>query len=135
MKVIALWVALSGFLFANVSVTVSIVPQKYFVKKIAGEKVEVSVMVHPGDSPATYEPSPKQMADLAKSDIYFAIGVPFEKRWLPRFQNVAKETKFVDVAKGVEKRAIDGDKQGNNHLRNKDKLDPHIWLNPKLVKS
>ena len=58
-------------------VFVSILPQKYFVEKIGGDSVEVSVMVQPGASPATYEPKPKQMVALATSDIYFAIGVPF----------------------------------------------------------
>ena len=49
-------------------VFVSILPQKYFVEKIGGDSVEVAVMVLPGASPATYEPKPKQMVALAKSD-------------------------------------------------------------------
>ena len=44
-----------------VSVFVSIMPQKYFVEKIGGNLVDVSVMVKPGVSPATYEPKPKQI--------------------------------------------------------------------------
>ena len=34
-------------------VTVSILPQKYFVERIGGDRVEVSVMVLPGANPAT----------------------------------------------------------------------------------
>jgi zinc transport system substrate-binding protein len=40
------------------------------------------VMVKPGASPATYEPKPRQMAELSKAKLYFSIGVPFEKAWL-----------------------------------------------------
>ena len=36
------------------NVTVSILPQKYFVEKIAGDKINVNVMVKAGFSPATY---------------------------------------------------------------------------------
>jgi zinc transport system substrate-binding protein len=74
-----------SFLYAQKTVTVSIVPQKYFVEKIAKEKIAVNVMVQPGFSPATYEPKTSQMRDLLSSDIYFSIGVPFEESWLSIF--------------------------------------------------
>ncbi len=44
---------------APVEVFVSILPQKYFVERIGGERVVVSVMVGPGQRFATYEPMPK----------------------------------------------------------------------------
>ena len=37
------------------SVFVSILPQKYMVERIGGDRVAVTVMVGPGNSPATYE--------------------------------------------------------------------------------
>ncbi|MEA3338349.1 MAG: zinc ABC transporter substrate-binding protein, partial [Chloroflexota bacterium] len=43
------------------NVVVSIVPQQYFVERIGGEHVNVTVMVPPGFSPATYEPKPEQL--------------------------------------------------------------------------
>jgi zinc transport system substrate-binding protein len=57
-------------------VTVSIIPQKYFVEKIGGPLVEIEVMVPPGATPEQYEPKPKQMAAISMSKIYFACGVP-----------------------------------------------------------
>ena len=69
----------------RVKVFVSIPPQKYFVEKIGGDLVDISVMVLPGFSPATYEPKPKQMVKLTESRIYFAIGVFFEEVWLKKF--------------------------------------------------
>ena len=56
----------------DIPVFVSIVPQKYFVEKIGGELVRVSIMVEPGASPATYEPKPSQMVALSMSRIYYA---------------------------------------------------------------
>jgi zinc transport system substrate-binding protein len=54
-------------------VFVSIVPQHYFVQQIGKDLVDIQVMVQPAASPATYEPKPKQMVDLSKAKIYFAI--------------------------------------------------------------
>ncbi|MGD9350755.1 MAG: zinc ABC transporter substrate-binding protein, partial [Desulfobacterales bacterium] len=65
-------------------VFVSINPQKFFVQQIGGNRVSVQVMVPAGASPATYEPKPRQMVDLSKTSIYFAIGVPFENVWLKK---------------------------------------------------
>ena len=62
----------------RVKVFVSILPQAFFVEQVGGSRVEIDVLVGPGQSPATYEPTPKQMARLPRADIYFSIGVPFE---------------------------------------------------------
>ncbi len=42
-------------------VSVSILPQKYFLERLAGDLVEVNVMIPPGASPATYEPTVSQL--------------------------------------------------------------------------
>jgi zinc transport system substrate-binding protein len=107
-------------------VYVSIVPQKYFVEKIGGALVNVSVMVKPGANPATYEPKPRQMVDLSKTKIYFAIGVPFEKVWLKKIAAANPKMLVVHTEKGIEKKSMKANKpQGIN--------DPHIWLSPPLV--
>jgi len=125
-------------------VFVSILPQKYFVEKIGGDFVEVAVMVQPGASPATYEPKPKQMVALAKSDIYFAIGVPFEKTWLPKIVATNSRMHLVHTQAGIEKMAMkahharQGESKhqygetepGSDHHTGKD---PHVWLSPPLV--
>ena len=48
-------------------VFVSILPERYLVARLAGARAVVSVMVGPGESPATYEPHPRQMANLANA--------------------------------------------------------------------
>lgn len=84
-------------------VFVSILPQKYFVEQIAGDTVDVEVMVMPGASPATYEPRPRQMAMLAKADVYLAIGVPFERTWLPRIKSTNPKLNIVHIDKALRK--------------------------------
>ena len=70
-------------------VAVSIPPQKYFVKKIGGDHVDVTVMVPTGAEPHTYEPKPQQLISLSKSSIYFTIGITFTKS--PQLRFVAGE--------------------------------------------
>jgi len=104
--------------YAVVNVAVSILPQRFFVKKIAKNKVNVVVLVPPGYNPATYEPKPSQIVQVERARIYFAIGVPFEKVWLKRFMCLNKKLIIVHTDKGIKKR----------------NGDPHIWLSPPLVK-
>ena len=63
-------------------------------------------MVMPGASPATYEPSPKQMADLEKAKAYFSIGVPFEATWLKRFAGANPAMKIIRTDSGITKRPM-----------------------------
>ena len=85
-----------------ITVTVSILPQKYFVEKIAGDAVTVSAMVAPGSNPAVYEPRPSQMNALAHSRIYFAIGVPFERVWLKKMAALNPKMEIVHTDRSIE---------------------------------
>lgn len=107
---------------AALNVTVSILPQKYFVERIGGENVAVNVMVLPGESPATYEPKPDQLRALSEAQAYVSIGVPFENAWLARISSANPDMLMVDTTQGIER------------LGDPEHPDPHIWLSPRLVK-
>ena len=92
-----------GFATDKVPVFVSIVQQKYFVQQIGKDLVDVQVMVQPGASPATYEPKPRQMADLSKTKIYFAISVPFENAWLSKIAAANPNMRVIHTDHGIEK--------------------------------
>ncbi len=128
-------------LSANVSaapfnVFASILPQKYFLKKVGGEHVHVLVMVSPGANPATYEPKPGQMVALSTAKAYFSIGVPFEKTWLPRIMGLYKQLPVIRTDEGIAKDPLwharpKGEKISDSTRL--DGLDPHIWTSPPLV--
>ena len=59
---------------AKLLAAVSIAPQAYFLKQIAGDRAEVVVMVPAGADAHTYEPRPRQLAELGKAAVYFAGG-------------------------------------------------------------
>ena len=118
--------------FAKVNVVVSILPEETFVKKIGGEHVVVTTMVQPGSEPHSYEPKPSQMKMLSKADVYFAIGVGFEKSWLDKFKAQNPKLSIVDVSKGIKRVKM----VGHHHERDNEHeiLDPHVWLSPSNAK-
>lgn len=124
------------------TVFVSILPQKFFLEQIAGNSLTIEVMVLPGASPATYEPKPSQMRQLAESRAYFAIGVPFEKAWLDRISGVNPDMQVIHTDAQVTKLAMtstplteeDEHHHDHNHHHDHSGMDPHIWLSPPLVK-
>jgi zinc transport system substrate-binding protein len=106
----------------TLKVTVSILPQRYFVERAGGAYVDVNVMVRPGESPETYEPKPDQLRALGAADLYFSIGVPFESAWLGRFSAANPDMTMVDTTQGIQR------------IGGPENPDPHIWLSPTLVK-
>lgn len=96
-------------------VTVSILPQKYFVERIGGEHVEVNVMVAPGDSPHTYEPKPEQMTALSNSVAYFSIGVDFEDAWLDKIAAANEDMLMMDTIAGIERMPMDAHEHADEH--------------------
>lgn len=103
---------------AELNVAVSILPQRYFVKKIGGDHVSVLVMAGPGELPLTYEPPKREFKAMKDRDAYFLMGIPPEDTWLPNITKANPAIKIVDTTLGIER--------PHN--------DPHIWLSPRLVK-
>jgi zinc transport system substrate-binding protein len=144
------WTSLGGdFASAGepIPVFVSVPPQKYFVEKIGGSLVKVSVMVPPGANPHIYEPRPHQMTALAKSRIYFAIGATFETVWLPKFAKLNPQMRIVHTDKGIDKIAmvahhheeeeVVGGKDRTEHAHREEPPgtpDPHVWVAPPEVR-
>jgi len=116
---------------AEVNVAVSIPPQAYFVERVAGDLAEVVVLLPPGSSLATYEPTPGKMAALDRADVYFRIGVPFEDPLIEKARDTLDNLRIVDTRKGIELRPM-GDEDGEHAHAGRG--DPHIWLDPLLVK-
>ncbi len=139
-----------------INVYVSILPQKYFVERIAGEYARVQVLVKPGKNPSTYSPSPDQIKQLTTSDIFFRIGVPFENGFLHKIKAISGIIQIVDTRKGIVLREMKShdhdhdhdqtdqtdqtdhlDTLGGQETDNQDPTgkDPHIWMSPLLVKT
>ncbi len=121
----------------TLDVFVSILPLSYLVEQIGGEYVNVYVLVDPGKSPETFEPTPRQMAALAGADLYFAVGrLPFEKQLLEKIRESSSNLEIVITAESIKHRLMTSDREhpemyGHSH----DLVDPHVWLSPPLLKT
>jgi len=122
------------------TVVVSIPPQAWIVETVGGEHVEVEVMLPPGAAPSTYEPRPRQMENLGRASLYFTIGAPFEKGWMPRFESTNDQMRVVDTIERIARRPMirhDHDPEPDHGGHDEPAgagVDPHVWLAPPLVR-
>lgn len=132
----------------KLSVFVSILPQKYFAEKLLGENGNIEVLIGPGQSPHTYEPLPQQMGKLSRSDIFFTVGIPFEKALMGKLVNLCPNLKVIASDDGIEKRIMTEEhayhEEHANHEHHEEsghhheevhhhgvgEKDPHFWLDP-----
>lgn len=93
-----------------------------FARNVAGDDADVVQLLKPNVDPHDFEPSPKDVHDLARADVLVENGVGLEHGWLDSAVQAAgfKGTQ-VDTSKGVAVRGEAGDEHG----------DPHIWHDPR----
>lgn len=114
-------------------ITVSILPERTFVQKIAGDDFEINLLIPPGSSPAAYTLLPSQLKDIARSALWLRIGyIGFEQSWKDKIEQANTKMKVVNLSEGLDLIAEEEEQHGDHiHL---DGVDPHTWLSPRLVK-
>lgn len=108
---------------------VSLAPYRYFVNEISSHLVDVNLMVPPGASAHTYEPTPRQMIQASKADLWFRLGEPFEEKAVKALQEANPRLDPVDLREGIPLL-----RDQCTHCRAKGGEDLHIWLSPRLAK-
>lgn len=121
-------------------VTVSIPPIKYLVDRISGNELDVNVMVATGACQETYEPTPVQMKDVAKSSIFFGISnLEFEQKWLQNIKANNAKLSYKNLAEGIyeepEACTHTEAEHEHGHHHSHGGVDPHFWLSPKNYKA
>ncbi|MBA3957709.1 MAG: zinc ABC transporter substrate-binding protein [Parachlamydiaceae bacterium] len=113
-------------------VLVSIAPYQFAVKAIGGATVTVDLLVPPGASFHTFEPTPKQILKSSHADIWFRIGELFENRAIQAMRSHHPSMRIVDLREGVD--LIVFDSNHHCHCCPNEGADLHIWLSPKMMK-
>ncbi|ECH3949964.1 ABC transporter substrate-binding protein [Campylobacter coli] len=106
-------------------ISVSIAPQAFFVKKIAGDTLNINIL-----STNTHKPKSKSnpMKKLEKSELYFTIGLEFEKKLTDKLEQKFPKVKIIDMQK-------DTPLAKTSSSNSKEILDPFTWLDPILVQN
>jgi len=107
-------------------VSVSILPLAWVVERIGGERVRTHVMIPPGTNPDTHAPTPRQLEDLARSQLWVLVGHPgfvFETSWVrPRLVD-RPDARVVEMTRDL---VLTGEDAGE---------DPHVWVSPRIMQS
>lgn len=118
-----------SFLMAKPVVSVSIAPQEFFVKKIAGDSVEINTLLPQNSDEHTFEFKASHLSKLEKSDLYFTMGLEFEKVFLDKFKRNFPNLSIVNTQKNIHFLEFEEEHEHHDHAE-----DIHTWLDPILVK-
>ena len=104
-------------------VLVTFYPLYKFTKAVGGDKVDVSLIIPPGVEPHDWEPTIQDIERFKTANLVVINGAGLEQ-WIPKLASANPEMIVIDTSKNVK-------------LLHKDanQTDPHIWLDPVLVKT
>lgn len=127
-------------------IAVSIIPQAYFVERISGGLADSLVLVGPGQSPHSYEPTSGQLLALGKAGYWVTSGTDFEIGLQPKIAAQFKDLTIIDGTAGVHFRTLgeheqelgehehEDDHEGEAHEEGEhddhdhEGVDRHTWL-------
>ena len=131
----------------KLSIVTTIFPQYDFARQVAGDNAEITMLLGPGEESHTYEPTPQDIIDIQKADIFIYVGGESES-WvegiLDSFDTKDMEIiNMMDIVDVVEEEIVEGmenheDEDEDETAENYDKTetadsseekeyDEHVW--------
>lgn len=113
----------------KIRVIASIAPLADFAKEVGKEQVEVVLLLPPGASPHTYEPTPKTIREISRAQLFIKIGAGLEF-WADKIIKATNSSiQVIEASEGIPLIKTDA----HAHLHDTvQAADPHIWLDPLL---
>lgn len=110
-------------------ITTSIAPFEYFISEIAGSDFEVNVIVPPGASPATFEPTPSVLRGVAGSSAIILNGyLGYEMAWGDRITGINRDIALLRLADSQD--LVYGEAHRHGDHFHYSGVDPHFWTSP-----
>ena len=116
----------------KLKVIASITPLADYSRQVGGDKVEVILLLPPGASPHTYEPTPKAMKNVSDARVFVKIGLGLEF-WAEKIIRSSGQKNLIIVVSSSDVPLITYNEKG--HSQGSSGADPHIWLDPVIAKS
>ena len=110
-------------------VATSIFPIGDLVEQLVGKEARVEVVLPPGASPASFDVTPRQLADLRSSALFVLVGGGLDE-WTVRLAN--EEAPILRLSDGIA--LIQDEEHDDDHGHSHASGNPHIWLDPVLVR-
>lgn len=132
----------------RISVVTTIFPQYDFVRQIAGENVELKMLLKPGEETHSYEPTPQDIIAIQNSDIFIYVGGENDA-WVEDILESMPEAdmrtlKLMDCVDTVEEEHVEGMQEQPGHSHEEEEshedeteeehsvheIDEHVWTSP-----
>lgn len=112
----------------KIKVVTTLFPLYDIAKHIGGEDVEVSLLLDPGIEAHAFEPTPNDMVEINKADVFIYTG-KFMETWAEDILKAVDNPDLlvIDASHNINVIEEDGheeSEEGNEHGG----IDPHIWL-------
>ncbi len=128
------YVSVSNSNHSKIKILTSFFPLYDFVKNIGGNKIELKSIIPLDTEPHHWEPTIQQIKEMYNADLIVYNGLGFEP-WISKMQ----ETLSINNTNLLNLSSIVLSSSENNSVTNLYSnnltIDPHIWLDPVLVKS
>ena len=122
-----------------VYVVASIAPLADFVQQVGGKRVKVTLLLPPGASPHTFEPTPRLLAALAKAKMFIKVGGGLEF-WADRIVAGAGKDSLHTITLTERLKLIPYSAEedrykthSDSHVTHAQTGDPHVWLDPLIA--
>lgn len=122
----------------KISVVTTIFPQYDFVRQIAGDRVDLKMLLKPGEETHSYEPTPQDIIAIQNSDLFIYVGGENDA-WVEDILDSMPETdmktlKLTDCVDVLEEEHVEGmqDRDGHEHEEEDSvhEIDEHVWTSP-----
>ena len=126
----------------KIQIIATLFPQYDFAKHIVGDKADVKLLLNSGVETHNYEPTPKDMLYINKSNLFLYNGEELEPWTKSIINSIDSNCKIINISEGIdlikiedfEKRYINGSNYNiedhNDESHHEEIYDEHIWLNP-----
>lgn len=129
----------------KIKVVATIFPLADITKTIGGERVEVTTLIPAGASPHTFELTPAQARNVAEADLVVKVGMGLDDFTDRITASVGTGLATVTITEGIELIAPaihkrpgsekpPGHGEGEHNAHTHAGGDPHVWLDPVLVR-
>lgn len=129
----------------RISVVTTIFPPYDFVREIAGERVDLKMLLKPGEETHSYEPTPQDIIAIQNSDVFIYTGGENDV-WVEDILSSMPDggrltLKMIDCVDTVEEEHVEGMKENGSHshehgeeeeeaAHSVHEIDEHVWTSP-----
>jgi zinc transport system substrate-binding protein len=122
----------------KIKVVASFYPFYEIAKEIGGNNTIVTSVIPMGVEPHDWEITPQQIPDITQADMIIYNGIGFDS-WLGKKEQF-RNSFLVDISKDLQliklgKQESENERSTSQIYDHTSKYDPHIWLDPILVKN